>query len=176
MLMLMLMVGGEQFLPLMVILVFLRKSPINGLASMCRMCTNARFHMAQLSSSVLQEISDVLPQRYKGVAKVTTRRACKGFSPKCNPDSHWSAAFYKGLNSIQLKDGVDICVIIRDDAAGFRLDTLTTTKQYSTPSVKGSEILTRTDYVNKYLSTLQITSYNFAAMETTSEICAGSIL
>ena len=79
-----------------------------------------------------------------------TRRARKGFSLKYNPDSHWSAAFYKGLNSIQLKDGVDVCVINRDDAAGFRLDTLTTSKQCSTPSVKGSDILTtRTDYVNK---------------------------
>lgn len=115
-------------------------------------------------------------QRYKGVAKVTTRRARKGFSLKNNPDSHWSAAFYKGLNSIQLKDGVDVCVINRDDAAGFRLDTLTTSKQYSTPSVKGSDILTtRTDYVNKYPSTLQTTSYNFAATETTSEICAGVV-
>ena len=115
-------------------------------------------------------------QCYKGIAKVTTRRACKGFSLKYNPDSHWSAAFYKGLNSIQLKDGVDVCVINCDDAAGFRLDTLTTSKQYSTPSVKGRDILTtRTDYVNKYPSTLQTTSYNFAATETTSEICVGIV-
>ena len=71
-------------------------------------------------------------QRYKGVAKVT-RRARKGFSLKYNPDSHLSAAFYKGLNSIQLRDGADICVMNRDDAAG---------KQYSTPSVKASDILT----------------------------------
>ena len=86
--------------------------------------------MAQLSNKRHQS-----SQRYNGVAKVTTRRACK-----YNPDSHWSAAFYKGLNSIQLKDGVDVCIIYRDDAAGFRLDTLTTSKQYSTPSVKGSDI------------------------------------
>ena len=67
-------------------------------------------------------------------------------------------------------------VINRDDAAGFRLDTLTTSKQYSTPSVKGSDILTtRTDYVNKYPSTLQTTLYNFAATETTSEICIGVV-
>lgn len=62
-------------------------------------------------------------QRYKGVAKVTTRRTHKGFSLKYNPDSHWSATFYKGLNSFSC---LDFCVINRDDAAGFRPDTLTT--------------------------------------------------
>ena len=66
------------------------------------------------------------------------------------------------------------CVMNCDDAAGFHLDTLTTSKQYSKPSVKGSDILTRTDYVHKYPSTLQ-TSYNFAATETTSEICVGIV-
>ena len=88
-------------------------------------------------------------QRDKGVAKVT-RHTRKGFSLKYNPDSHWSAAFYKGLNSIQLRDGADICVMNREDAAGFHLDTLTTSKEYSTPSVKDSVILTRTDYVNTH--------------------------
>lgn len=47
-------------------------------------------------------------KRYQGVAQVTTRRARKGFSLKYNPDAHWSASFYKGLNSIQLKDGQDM--------------------------------------------------------------------
>ena len=56
---------------------------------------------------------------------------------------------------IQLKDGRDICLINRDDAAGFRLDTLTTCKQYAQPTVQGKDILTiRTDYINKYPSTL----------------------
>ena len=45
-------------------------------------------------------------KRYCGVAKVTTRRARKGFTLKYNPDTHWSAAFYRGLNSVQLKDGI----------------------------------------------------------------------
>ena len=70
-------------------------------------------------------------KRYGGIAKVTTRRARKGFTLWYNPDSHWSSAFYKGLNSLQLKDGRDICLINRDDASGFRLDTLTTCKQYA---------------------------------------------
>ena len=55
------------------------------------------------------------------------------------------------------------------------MDTLTTNKQYAIPTVKGHEILTtRTDYVNKYPSTLQ-TSYNFSATDTTSEICVGIV-
>ena len=47
-------------------------------------------------------------KNYKGVAKVTTRRARKGFTLKFNPDSHWSAALYKSLNWLQFTDGSDI--------------------------------------------------------------------
>ena len=69
-----------------------------------------------------------------------------------------------------------MCLINRDDATGFRLDTLTTCKQYATPTVRGNEILTtRTDYVNKYTSTLQTTSYNFTGTQSTTEICAGVV-
>ena len=68
-------------------------------------------------------------KRYRGVAKVTTRRARKGFTLKYNPDAHWSAAFYRGLGTIQLRDGRNMVLINRDDASGFRLDTLTTCKQ-----------------------------------------------
>ena len=64
----------------------------------------------------------------------------------------------------------------RDDASGFRLDTLSTNKQYASPVVQNKEILTtRTDYVNKYPSTLQTTSYNFSGTKTTSEICIGIV-
>ena len=48
-------------------------------------------------------------KRYKGIAKVT-RRARKGFSIRYNPDAHWSAALYKGLNSVQFKDVRDILI------------------------------------------------------------------
>jgi len=66
-------------------------------------------------------------------------------------------------------------VINRDDASGFRLDTLTTNKQYATPVVQGHDVLTtRTDYVNKYSSVIQ-TSYNFLATESTAEVCAGVV-
>jgi hypothetical protein len=104
---------------------------------------------------------------------VTSRRARKGFTLRYNPDTHWSAALYRGLNSLQFTDGKDIVNINRDDASGFRLDTLFTHKQYSTLTVEGKEVLgTRTDYVNKYKSILQTTSYG---TKTTGELCAGVV-
>lgn len=63
--------------------------------------------------------------------------------------------------------------INRDDAANFSLDTLTTCDQHPNPVVKGKDILTRTDYVNRYPSQLQMTSYNFTATKTTLETCEG---
>ena len=63
-------------------------------------------------------------KRYRGVARVTCRRARKGFQLKYNQDSHWSNALYRGLNIIQYTDGRHILNINRDDASGFRLDTM----------------------------------------------------
>jgi len=57
-----------------------------------------------------------------GVAKVTTRCAQKDFNNKYT-ESHWSGAFYKGLNDIQYNDGRYITIINRDDASGYHLDT-----------------------------------------------------
>ena len=115
-------------------------------------------------------------QRYHGIAKVTTRRARKGFNLRFNPDKHWSAAFYKGLNKLQYADGRDMVNINWDDATGFHLDTLTTCKQYPSAAVQGKDVLTtRTDYVNKYASVLQTTSYNFTKTQTTPELCAGIV-
>jgi hypothetical protein len=115
-------------------------------------------------------------KRYRGLAKVTTRRARRGFNIRYNPDAHWSAAFYKSLNTVQYEDGFNTLNINRDDAAGFRLDTLTTCKQHATPNVQGMDVLTtRTDYVNKTPSVLQTTSYNFTKTKTTSEICVGVV-
>ena len=113
---------------------------------------------------------------YKGVAKVTTRRARKGFELKYNPDNHWSGALYGGLSMIQYTDGCDINNINRDDASGFRLDTLTTHGKHATPTVSGQDVLTtHTDYVNKYPSILRTTSYNFTATKTSKEKCAGVV-
>ena len=106
------------------------------------------------------------------MAKVTTRRARKGFNLKYNPDAHWSAAFYKGLNELQLVDGRDMCLMNKDDASGFRLDTLTTCKQYGAPTVEGRDVVTtRTDYVNKDPSTLQTTSYNYCYTNYSRGLC-----
>ena len=80
--------------------------------------------------------------RYKGLAKVTSRRARKGFMLKFNPDTHLSAAFYNGLNHVQYQDGTNIVNINRDDAAGFRLDTMAMHRLHRNPVVKGSETLT----------------------------------
>ena len=114
-------------------------------------------------------------KNYKGVAKVTTRKARKGFTLKYNPDSHWSAALYKGLNWLQFTDGTDILNINHDDASGFRLDTMATHCQHPNPMVQGEQVVTtHTDYVNKYPSTLQ-TSYNFTGTSTTPELCAGVV-
>ena len=99
--------------------------------------------------------------RYKGIAQVTSRRARKGFQLRYNPDFHWSNALYRRLDYIQLEDSSDITVVDRDDASGFRLDTFATHRQYTSPVVAGSEVLTtHTDYVNRYPSVLQTNTNN----------------
>ena len=71
--------------------------------------------------------------------------------------------FYKGLNGFQYKGGSNAFILNRDDAAGFRIDTLAKSKQYTTPTGCGQDVLTtHTDYVNKYLSVLQTTLYDFS--------------
>lgn len=87
-----------------------------------------------------------------------------------------AGALYRGLQYIELTDGRSIINVNRDDAAGFRLDTLATNKQYAAPAVRGSDVLTtHTDYVNRYRSVLQTTSYNFTGTTTTLEYCAGVV-
>jgi hypothetical protein len=106
----------------------------------------------------------------------TCRRARKGFNVKLNVDVHWSAAFYKGLDRIQLEDGRNKTVLNRDDASGFRLDTTYTHKQHK--SISGSEnpeLTTRTDYVNKYGSIIQVTSYLLLGTKTTPQMSAGLV-
>ena len=79
---------------------------------------------------------------YKGVARVTSRRARKGFEIKVNPDKHQSNELYRGLTLIEHTDSTIITNVNRDDASGCRLDTLTTHSQHATPSVKGQDVLT----------------------------------
>jgi len=80
-------------------------------------------------------------KRYKGAAQVTSRRAWRGFQLKYNPDNHWSCALYKGLAVCQFTDGRNILNIDRDDAAGYRLDTLSTHRLHRSPMVRGWGVL-----------------------------------
>lgn len=115
-------------------------------------------------------------KRYQGVAKVTCRRAWKGFSIKLNPDAHYSTAMYSSLDKLQKKDGTASSILNRDDAAGFRLDTTYTHRQHSALSLSDDvEVTTRADYMNKYSSTLQVSSYMFLETETTPEVCFGFV-
>ena len=115
-------------------------------------------------------------KRYKGVAKVTCRKSRKGFSVKLHPDAHWSSALYKGLDSIQLKDGRNKLLLNRDDQAGFRLDTTFTHRQGKCLTLENAPSLTtRTDFMNPYSSLLQTTSYLFMKSDTTEKACAGVV-
>ena len=115
-------------------------------------------------------------KRYKGAAQVTSRRARHEFQLKYNPDNHWSCALYKGLAVCQFTDGRNILNINRDDAAGYRLDTLSTHRLHRSPMVRGRGVLaTHTDFVNSYPSVLQTTCYNMTATKTTGEMCAGIV-
>lgn len=114
--------------------------------------------------------------RYKGLANVAQRRARKGFTLKYNPDVHWSAALYRGLDELQYTDGNSIVNFGRDDQSGFRLDTMSTNKQHATLCIRDKPSLTtHVDYVNRYPSVLQTTSYNFPSTKTTGEICVGVV-
>ena len=89
--------------------------------------------------------------RYKGVAAITSRRACNGFDVKFNPDSHWSCCFYKGLDILQFKDGSDKMILNRDDQAGFRLDSTYTHKNHKAVCLEGKpELTSHSDYVSKH--------------------------
>ena len=114
-------------------------------------------------------------KHYKGIAKITCR-AHKGFSVKFNPDAHYSSAMYRGPDYLQLRDGTKSLTLNRDDAAGFRLDTTFTHKQHASFSTCDEpEKTTRFDYLNKYTSILQVSSYMFMSTETTKEVCSGVV-
>ena len=153
--------------------VYLRKFSFDAVVQLC-IARNKR----RLSAS-----------RYKSVAKVTSRRARKGFMLKFSPDAHWSSALYRSLNHLQYQDGRHIFNVNRDDAAGFCLDTMTTYRLHRTPMVQDSlakttytdyvskykAVLQTTSYVSKYKAVLQTTSNNLTGTNTTAEVCAGIV-
>ena len=79
----------------------------------------------------------------------------------------YSGAFYRNLDFVQYKDGTNLTILNRDDAAGFRLDTLPTNSQHRTLIVDGNQTLTT--------HTDSILCYNFTATDTTGELCAGIV-
>lgn len=59
----------------------------------------------------------------KALQNVTCRGSCKGFNVNFKPDSHWSCAFCKALDILQLADGRNKVLLNRDKQAVFQLDT-----------------------------------------------------
>lgn len=87
-----------------------------------------------------------------------------------------AVAMYKILDYIQLRNGLDKVVINRDDASGFRLDSTFTHKQHRVLQDKSRpELTTRTDFLNRYSSTLQVTSYLFMETQNTPVVCVGVV-
>lgn len=96
--------------------------------------------------------------------------------PKVKVSDSFTCILFRSLDALQLKDGTDIININRDDQAGFRLDTVATYNKQETLCIQDSvPLTTKTDYVKKYPSTLQTTSYNFSSTGTSAEICAGIV-
>ena len=113
--------------------------------------------------------------RYKGLAEVMQRRVRKGFTLKYNPDSHWSAALYRSLDHIQYKDGTRMINVGRDDQAGFRVDTLSTNKQFGMPTLKDNPATTtRTDYGN-YGADIWLLAYLFSTCFTLDVVTVHSV-
>jgi hypothetical protein len=117
-----------------------------------------------------------LSARYHGAANIVSKRACKGFDVKINVDDQWSNALYRSLDMLQHTDNTNIFSLNRDDAAGFRLNTLATANRFHTPMVRVSEDLaTRTDFTTKDNSQIQVSSYQFTGSNTTKEDYAGVV-
>ena len=113
---------------------------------------------------------------YWGAAQIVSRKARKGFDVKLNVDAKWSSSMYKILDYIQLRNGLDKVVVNRDDDAGFRLDSTFTHKQHPILQDKlKPELTTRTDFLNRYSSTLQVTSYLFMETKNTPVACVGVV-
>ena len=67
-------------------------------------CLSAKLDLEQLfvQLCVARNKRRLSSKRYQGAAQVTSRRARKGFQLKYTPDTHWSAALYRGLSHVQM--------------------------------------------------------------------------
>ena len=134
------------------------------------------FHNYEVQLCVAHNRRRISARRYKGVAQITSRRARKGWTIRFNPDHHYSNAFYKDLDALQLKDGKNKLILNCDDAAGYRLGTTYTHKQYKNVSlINQPELTTHTDYVNKYKSVLQTSMHLIMATDNTSQKVLGVV-
>ena len=108
--------------------------------------------------------------------KITCRRLRKGFDLKFNPDSHWSSAFYLGLDVIQYTTSFDKVVLNRDDLSVFRLDSVASSNKCASVCVKSKvPLTTKTNYAQKYSCTLQTTSFNFTGSFDEGKLCASVV-
>ena len=112
-------------------------------------------------------------QRYKEAAQLRFRKATKGFNLKLQPDDHWSRSMYCQLEML-VKGANKSIWFGRDDQAGIRCDTTYTHKQQGSLSVTNT-VTTRTDFLNKNATVLQITSYNFPETDDYPEVCVGVV-
>lgn len=112
-------------------------------------------------------------KQYWGAASIVSRKARKGFNVKLNVDTHWSCSFNKTLDFVQLKNGLDRVVLNQQDSDWTRL---LLTKKKTVLAEKGNpELTTRTDYLNKYSSVLQTSSYMFLETDNTPLGCFGAV-
>ena len=115
-------------------------------------------------------------KRYRGVARITCRRARKGFDVKFNPDSRWSYCFTKDLTCFRIKDGSNKMILNRDDQAGFRLDSTFSHKTHKAVCLTVSQgLTTHSDYINKHGGQLQTSSYVFLETENTGQVPVGVV-
>ena len=83
---------------------------------------------------------------------------------------------YTILDYIQLRNGLDKVVVNPDAAAGFQLDSTFTHKQHAILQDKSKpELTTCPDFLNRYFSRLQVTSYLFMETQNTAVACVGVV-
>ena len=92
--------------------------------------------------SVARNKQNKSAKHYAGVASITSRKCQKGFQVRLNSDKHWNNAIYSAFDILQLKDGKELELTNRDDAAAFRLATMCTHNQYKTLVSEGRADLT----------------------------------
>jgi hypothetical protein len=133
-------------------------------------------HGTMVELCVPRNVRSRSSSRYKSAANIISKRARKSFDIKINIDEKWSNSLYKSLDAMQLHDHGNVFYMNRDDAAGFRLDTLATYSKFPSLMVKEAvDLATRTDLTNKDQFLLQVTSHSFTAAKNSDHKIAGVV-